>query len=101
MTAPRKGARAELHAEVEIVESGPDLVTVSIPGVIHRLVVPPEMIREPEPPVGSAIIDRDGDFWQRRHRYGWVMVGGLIRGVSWDNLNREYGPVRVIFYAGG
>jgi len=97
MTAPRKGARAELHAEVEIVERGPDLVTVSIPGVVHRLVVPPEMIREPEPPVGSVVIDRYGDVWQRRHRSGWTLAWGVICGLTWDNLNKEFGPVRVIW----
>lgn len=36
MTALRKGARAELRAEVEIVERESDLFTVSTPGVIHR-----------------------------------------------------------------
>lgn len=49
----------------------------------------------PEPPAGSAIIDRAGFVWQRITMTWWQV--GEENCMNWADLNREAGPLRVIY----
>ena len=54
---------------------------------------------DPEPAVGSIVMDRIGDPWRAFIGYGGVQVwasAGDIRSASWANLHRIVGPVTLI-----
>lgn len=49
----------------------------------------------PEPPIGTVMLDKDGDVWQRDNEtsdYGWVGTAVPAR-VPWECLNAKYGPL--------
>ncbi len=54
---------------------------------------PPE-----EPPVGSVVLDQDGDAWQRKPR-GWVLAGGVGVPLSWESLHPSL-ALRIIHRGG-
>lgn len=45
-----------------------------------------------DPDDGMAVIDRDGDAWQRCDGL-WEMAGTSAFKLTWDQLNVQYGPV--------
>ena len=54
---------------------------------------------DPEPAVGSIVMDRIGDPWRAFIGVGGVQVwasAGDIRSASWVNLHRIVGPVRLL-----
>ena len=56
-------------------------------------------VDDPEPAVGSIVMDRIGDPWRAFIGYGGVQVwasAGDIRSASWANLHRIVGPVRLL-----
>ena len=58
---------------------------------------------DPEPAVGSIVMDRIGDPWRAFIGYGGVQVwasAGDIRSASWANLHRIVGPVTLIHDGG-
>lgn len=56
-----------------------------------------------EPPYLSVVMDQDDDVWQRRGRgtHGWVCVIRDVdfEDVSWEQLNRNHRPLRIIHLA--
>jgi hypothetical protein len=59
-------------------------------------VVSVEKLEEPEPPVGSVVLDVDGDAWQRLHT-GWGMVRA-DETASWNYVSTEIGgPPKIIY----
>lgn len=58
-----------------------------------------ELIAPPEPPIGTAVIDRDGYVWERDED-GWTLVTGPIAAEDWFRLVRDYGPLRLMREAG-
>lgn len=50
----------------------------------------------PEPPVGSVVLDFDGDAWQR-NGVGWASPEFRHGVQSWEGLNRDLGRLRVIY----
>lgn len=57
-----------------------------------------------EPPLGSVVIDADGDAWQRRADDDWsCSFHGLMRGQydgqTWAALIAQHGPVVIVHEA--
>lgn len=56
---------------------------------------------DPEPPIGSVVLDDDGDAWQSprggtdQPRQWWCVGIGTPR--SWERLTDVFGPLRVIY----
>jgi hypothetical protein len=59
-----------------------------------------ELLELDEPPVGSVVLDDDGDAWQN-DQDGWSLALRLPDSDafdwSWTRLNEEYGPVKVVY----
>lgn len=52
-----------------------------------------------QPADGSALLDSDGDVWQRQGHL-WRLIGDPFPGLPWEDLIREHGEVRIIHDAG-
>lgn len=54
---------------------------------------------DPEPPIGSVVLDQEGDAWQC-YRFGakavWRSLGDDMA-LSWDSISDLFGPLRVIY----
>ncbi len=50
----------------------------------------------PEPPPGSVVLDVDGTAWQGGPNWSDAGGGGWY---DWQELNRLYGPLRIIYTA--
>jgi hypothetical protein len=53
---------------------------------------------DPEPAVGSVVLDAHGQAWQREDGYPlirWVSSGD-VAGFEWTHVASEFGPVRLI-----
>jgi hypothetical protein len=51
----------------------------------------------PEPFDRAIVLDGDNDAWQRRDG-GWDSVSQMVsRNYTWQQLNKEYGPVKVVY----
>lgn len=55
-----------------------------------------------EPPIGTLVTDKNDDEWKRAP-YGWtfelrpgVWDSGPGAGISWADLVKHYGPVKVV-----
>lgn len=53
----------------------------------------------PEPSIGSAVLDRDGDIWHRKPSLGGLWCFGA-RAESWPDLVGECGPVMQLYFTG-
>lgn len=51
-----------------------------------------------EPPVGTVVIDSEGDPWKRNRGYGWDLAAGGV--AHWATV-RDNGPLRVAYLPGG
>lgn len=49
-----------------------------------------------EPPVGSRVVDRDGDVWTASNREWVTTAGGLSRWLRWYKLIQLHGPLTLI-----
>lgn len=47
----------------------------------------------PEPPVGSVVLDRDGDAWQHTGKDDLPWRGAHVGECSWKSLNLSHGPL--------
>lgn len=54
-----------------------------------------EVLDVPEPPVGTVVVDREGDAWQRRP-HGWQSACPAFTAPTFDKLEAEWGPLTVL-----
>ena len=56
---------------------------------------------DPEPPIGSVVLDQDGDAWQRtvgdQSGGSWWASWPYPSEITWDRLSKAAGPLRVIY----
>lgn len=50
-----------------------------------------------EPPELSVVLDEDNDAWQRRDGSWDCVASGADRYVSWAYLNKNYGPITIVY----
>lgn len=58
-------------------------------------VVSIEKMDDPEPAVGSVVVDKDGDAWQRSGKEWDSAVGLSSR--EWSALSKWFGPAKVVY----
>ena len=106
LAALNPGDEIELTFRRRVIDASSSWVTTKEPGGGSRDWRPGDLWRWqgqinvvsrclPEPPVGSVVLDRDGDAYQRG-QHTWEGAAKRYC-VSWESLKNHYGPVRVIY----
>jgi hypothetical protein len=55
-----------------------------------------ELVEEPEPPVGTVVLDQEGDAWQLT-KHGWRCIySDESAFATLDDLDRDWGPLTLL-----